>query len=426
MRSIGKCLIALVSALVWLEIVQALSSASSTSPTFDGGTLTTDTWLTPTQSPYTIVQDIFVPAGIKLTLEPGTVLKMCSGCSIFVQGQLMAAGTPQQPITLTHDQDGEYWGTVGFWRTNSDNNLTHLVIEYASSALYNGYTLPGVAAMTSSLTIEHSQIRHMQDNAVNLVDSDTIIRDSAVFDVTGVEVIHVSRGYAEIERNRIYDGHYLSDGIDFDGDGTTTGVIRDNLIYDHADDCVDLGWGSSPIIEANILYNCGDKGLSVGEWSNPAVLNNLIYNAVIGLASKDGSHPTLINNTIVSNTVGISLYRTFAAQPGDATVYNSIIWGSDTAIDLQDGAQITITYSNVETTTAWTGKGNINADPRFWAPGAFDFRLRATSPCTDTANPAIAPDTDIRGIPRPHGDGVDMGAFEFFERVWMHLPLIVD
>jgi hypothetical protein len=382
--------------------------------------------LTAASSPYTITEDIVVPTGIKLTLEPGTTLRLAQGRSILVEGELKAEGTSAQPITLTNDQEGAYWGAIGFWHTTADNRLTHGVIEYISGTLYYDDPISGLAVMTSTLTIEQSEIRHIVGSAVSFVDATGAIRDSRVHDVSGpgdVNGIHVVRGHVEIEGNQVYDGHDYFDAVDFDGDGTTTGLIFQNTIHGSTNDCIDLGW-AAPRIEANRIYDCADKGISLGVAASPEVVNNLVYNTSIGLASKDGSHPVLINNTIVSNTVGISLYRKYTGLPGNAAVYNSIIWGNDTSIRLRDGAQISVTYSDVQTTTVWPGEGNIKADPRFWAPASFNFRLRPSSPCIDAADLDVAPVTDIRGVARPYGDGVDMGAFESSERIWAYLPLV--
>ena len=59
-----------------------------------------------------------------------------------------------------------------------------------------------------------------------------------------------------------------------------------------------------------------------------------------------------------------------------------------------------------------TGKGNIDADPRFVSPETGDFRLQAGSPAIDTGSGTGAPRIDYEGRVRPIGAGYDMGAYE--------------
>jgi len=62
----------------------------------------------------------------------------------------------------------------------------------------------------------------------------------------------------------------------------------------------------------------------------------------------------------------------------------------------------------------YEGEGNLDLDPRFADIAAGDLTLLADSPCIDAGTPEGAPDTDLRGLPRPLGAGVDLGAFEYF------------
>jgi parallel beta-helix repeat protein len=426
MSRVGKCLIAAALAFLWLGLVGALRSIGLTPHNFSGGTLTEDTTLTSADSPYLITQDIVVPAGVKLTLEPGTILRFIGATLLVVEGELQAVGSSRGPVTLTRQEDNGYWGGILLLNTNANNQIEHVVVEHVSNAPYGGVT-----AVNSRLNIEHSDIRWISGTAVSLISSTAAVRWSQIHDTLGtgnIDGVNGVGGYIEVEANHIYSTPFNYDGIDIDGSGVTTGLLRSNIIHDIGGDCIDVG-SAIPHIKANQLYRCTDKGISLDRGANAIIVNNLIHSSDIGIASKDGAHPVLINNTIADNGKGLALYHTpwgVGWGTGYATVYNSIIWGNDTSILLRDGAEITVTYSDVQTSTVWPGVGNMNADPQFWMPAAFDYRLRATSPCTDTADPTVAPATDIRGVTRHYGAGVDMGAFEFFERAWSYLPLITN
>jgi len=60
----------------------------------------------------------------------------------------------------------------------------------------------------------------------------------------------------------------------------------------------------------------------------------------------------------------------------------------------------------------------------FRGPQSGVYRLLEESPCVDSGTAEGAPDMDIRGIYRPHGEGYERGAHEFFEFFSSYLPLV--
>ena len=76
-----------------------------------GGALTGDTTLTANQVWY-INQDVMIPKGVTLTIEPGTTLKFANGTRIASFGRLNAHGTPEKPIIMTRESDSGYWDGI--------------------------------------------------------------------------------------------------------------------------------------------------------------------------------------------------------------------------------------------------------------------------------------------------------------------------
>jgi hypothetical protein len=63
-------------------------------------TIDADTTWSATGSPYRVVEDATVAAGVTLTLEPGVAVELDEGISLSVAGTLVARGTSAEPITF--------------------------------------------------------------------------------------------------------------------------------------------------------------------------------------------------------------------------------------------------------------------------------------------------------------------------------------
>lgn len=126
---------------------------------------------------------------------------------------------------------------------------------------------------------------------------------------------------------------------------------------------------------------------------------------------------TLVGN--VADTEAGALYCLDAT----GTVRNSILWDNGdnplvaANVNPPQGnpppyspAWIAATYSDIE--GGFPGEGNLNADPQFVNPATQDFHLQPGSPGINAGTDAFAPEEDYDGIPRPQGEGYDMGAFE--------------
>jgi uncharacterized repeat protein (TIGR02543 family) len=180
-------------------------------------------------------------------------------------------------------------------------------------------------------------------------------------------------------------------------------------------------WKSSPTVT-----NCTFSGNTAGTYGNGG-----------GIYSENSSSPTVTNCTFSGNTAGGSgggMYN----DSGSPTVTNCIFWDNSAPVgpEIYKGGTGTPTFSHCDiqgsggSGALWNpalgvdGGGNIMGDPRFTAPATpagpdglwrtldDGLRLQSDSPCIGAADPAVAPQTDILGLPR--SSPPDIGAYEFF------------
>jgi len=205
-----------------------------------------------------------------------------------------------------------------------------------------------------------------------------------------------------------------------------------------------LNDSGSPLIKENIIQNNSAAGIggiylegASGRLSN--YWADLINNLIIGNASTDTGtfnwgtggvdvmYPAsayIVNCTIADNTAahpevpaaGIHVNGFSSTEAGIVDVLNSIIWhpGGDDIFVTGNGF-FYMSYSDVEDAGDAVGTGTISQDPLFAGTG--DYHLSTGSPCIDTALLDGAPSIDLEGTARPQGEGIDMGAYEYFALV---------
>jgi uncharacterized delta-60 repeat protein len=122
--------------------------------------------------------------------------------------------------------------------------------------------------------------------------------------------------------------------------------------------------------------------------------------------------PVFTNTTFAGNTQ-CAIYEGF--QSGDPAVTYCLFYDNpdgdyyDEETGLQTGAD------DINTNVA-EASNNIDGDPLFVDPASGDYRIGAASACRDAGTAAGAPATDILGVPRPQGPGIDIGAYEFSDQ----------
>jgi hypothetical protein len=97
------------------------------------GTLTTRT-LPRAGSPYQVTGDLTVPAGNRLTLEPGVRLVFMGRFKLAVYGRITAQGTSANPIVFTADNPSAGWTGLRLAATSDggSDTLEHCIFEYGN------------------------------------------------------------------------------------------------------------------------------------------------------------------------------------------------------------------------------------------------------------------------------------------------------
>lgn len=132
-------------------------------------------------------------------------------------------------------------------------------------------------------------------------------------------------------------------------------------------------------------------------------------------------HTTIADNHAPSG-VFISTYNTLVFS-------NTILSGHPLGISVTTGSTVTFAATLWHNDTDWgsggtilTGTHNLWGDPRFVAPDVGNYHLRADSPAIDVGlDVGVAADMD--GESRPQGALPDLGADEFWPR--LYLPLVM-
>jgi hypothetical protein len=241
------------------------------SETILSGTLTEDKTLT-SDKIWTLKGYVYVPEGVTLTIEPGTVIESDisekGALTIERGGKIMAEGTASEPIVFTSGSDfpqsGDWGGIVILGRattnqgeptieggigrqyggTNDDDNsgvLKYVRIEYAGVAAFansevNALTLGGVGRET---TIEYVECYYSFDDAFEFFGG-TVNPKYLVAVATADDDFDFDFGYrgtiqyAISKRDPLFvDGGDAGNGIECDNDGagsTSTPTTKPTLL----------------------------------------------------------------------------------------------------------------------------------------------------------------------------------------------------
>ncbi len=383
------------------------------------GTLLADTTLDAANGPYLVDGNLTVPAGITLTIGPGTTVLFGAGVRVTVNGLITAAGTPGNRIRLTRAA-GSNWGGFNFSANHQSNIFAYVDFEYAGS---------GGAVFSinnAQVTFERDTFLKMTGvSYMNIYYPQVIIRHSVFGDAGNSGMIAVE--------NLDVTGWFIVDGNLF---GSSTGdtdifhlnhisvkngpkaILVNNVFIGAGDDQIDDNESDSHI-EGNLFLNATTNhplrsascAVTTGEGTGVStnlhtqrlvVVRNIFWGNDYGIINKDGSAVEVYNCVFVNNRGGIILDEPWRNDSGPGrTCYieGSIFWNNWAENGTDQGAlaylndpaafttgryyrgnpQVTVNNCIIPAQYHHLGTGNIDADPMFVFPTNL-MNLSATNP----------------------------------------------
>jgi hypothetical protein len=421
--------------------------------------------------------DLIIPAGVRVTVEPGAIIKFVPGVRLIVEsgGVLDAQGTADLAIVFTALADDAAGGDTnldgeatlplpGYWRG--------LQVAAGGQVLVNEFTGFHYAYLNhpaGNLSVSQSWIGnyvHQVNGNITVPAGVTLtIEPGAVVKFDPLTRIEIKVGGSLVAEGlpalpivftSIRDDSVGGD-TNGDGDGTepqpgdwlTVFVNGGTGSFAHCDlryggGSTTAGWNFSGMvtsqgnaqvrIENSIVREAFYDGLLLSG-GRTDVVNTLVTGADRGICAHVGGEVHVVNCTVDDNGVGLLIHG------GSMETVNTLVthslrhgvlhdWGPDAlTISRSDVWNPAASGGNYGGTADRTGlDGNLSVDPAYRDRARHDYRLGYRSPVIDAGDGASAPPTDQAGAPRyddprtantgtPDGAGAypDLGALEFVE-----------
>ncbi|MBI4649318.1 MAG: right-handed parallel beta-helix repeat-containing protein [Bacteroidia bacterium] len=325
-----------------------IGGASFVQTPIPGGNVS-GTW-TLTGSPYLIQGAIMIPNGQTLTIEPVVTVNFQGTYKLYVQGRVIAIGTPADTITFTAADTTTGWRGIRFDNTPATNDSSKLIyckIQYGKATGTGLDTNSGTLYFINFSKAVISNCRISNNTAYSsgggiyctsgspIIINNTITNNSASYDGGGIN----SSGSLTITENIIFNNSasYFGGGIYCSN--TSSPTITNNTISNNSASSYGGGincLNSSPTITNNTISNNSaySDGGGIYCWynSSPTITNNTITNnsaSYGGGISCSYSNPTIFNNTISNNSNSSNGGGIFCSY-GNPTIFNNTISNNST------------------------------------------------------------------------------------------------
>jgi hypothetical protein len=167
---------------VGFEVVAVIQSWSLSATFLGKVSLCDQRW----QGVQVLSDTLFVPSNCFLEISAGSMVLFDPGAALFVQGQLLANGSFEQPVLFSNSRlDAEYqsspgqWDAIYFLEGSTNNILRHTTIENGRIGIRAGTpdqdTIPDI-------TLQNVTIRHMSQFGIQAFSTDLLADNILIYD----------------------------------------------------------------------------------------------------------------------------------------------------------------------------------------------------------------------------------------------------
>lgn len=243
---------------IFLSLVPSVLCSMACTATDVSGDITTNTTWTKANSPYIMVGSVNVASGVKLTIEPGTVIRSSGVFTLHINGSLNATGTIADSIYFGYDKNNSLvnrWGGILIDGSATDSSIFKFC--------YFEDVDKGIQSRSSNVFVSNS-VFNKCNQGMNVTYTNSDIRN-CLFTNAGYGIF-CNQGYTNISDNVFHDNGW--------GINASTGRITGNLIYNNR-----YGINNGDSVYGNVIaYN--ENGVT-GYIVN--FLRNQVWNNKIGM-----------------------------------------------------------------------------------------------------------------------------------------------